>query len=80
MGLSLREVRETSREVQGNLRQFRGFRDFRESSAQPLCQRKRDDNENTIRAFEGGGGWAGGQSGKSSKTLFFMGNVMTIKF
>ena len=26
------------------------------------------------------GGWAGGQGGKLSKTLFFMGNVMTIKF
>ena len=26
------------------------------------------------------GGWTGGQGGKLSKTLFFMGNVMTIKF
>ena len=26
------------------------------------------------------GAWAGGQGGKLSKTLFFMGNVTTIKF
>ena len=42
-----------------------------------LDQRKRDDNKNKICAFRGGGG---GQGGKLSKTLFFMGNVMTIKF
>ena len=41
-------------------------------------QRKRDDNKNEICAFQGG--WAGGQRGKLCKTLFFMGNVMTIKF
>ena len=40
--------------------------------------RKRDGNRNKICAFQGG--WAGGQGGKLSKTLFFMGNVMTIKF
>ena len=42
-------------------------------------QRKRDDNKNKICTFRGGG-WAGGQGGKLSKTLFFMGNVMTINF
>ena len=30
--------------------------------------------------FRGGGGWAGGQRGKFSKTLFFVGNATTIKF
>ena len=45
----------------------------------PIAQRKRDDNKNKICAFQGGGGnW--GQRGKSSKTLFFMGDVMTIDF
>ena len=34
-------------------------------------RRKRDDNKNKICAFQGG--WAGGQGGKLSKTLFFHG-------
>ena len=41
-------------------------------------QKKRDDNKNKIFALHGG--LAGRQGGKLSKTLFFMGNVMTIKF
>ena len=45
----------------------------------PETQRKRDDNKNKICVF-GGGGLAGGQRGKLSKTLFFMGNATTIKF
>ena len=48
---------------------FYGHEDF---------QGKRDDNKNKICAFQGG--WAGRQGGKLSKTLFFIGNVMTIKF
>ena len=43
------------------------------------AQRKRDDNKNKICIFQGGG-WAGGQRGKLSKTLFFVGNATTIKF
>ena len=42
-------------------------------------QRKRDDNKNKNLRFSGGGG-QGGKEEKLSKTLFFMGNVMTIKF
>ena len=45
-----------------------------------VCQRRRDDNENKIFAFWGGGPW--GQRGKSSKTLFFfffVGNATTAK-
>ena len=41
------------------------------------------ESETTIKiifALFRGGGWEGGQGGKLSKTLFFMGNVMTIKF
>ena len=46
-----------------------------------LNQRKRDDNKNKICAFQGGALlWGGGQRGKSSKTLFFVGNATTIKF
>ena len=45
----------------------------------PPDQRKRDDNKNKICAFRGGG-WAGGQGGKLSKMLFFVGNATTIKF
>ena len=44
-----------------------------------LNQRRRDDNENKNFAFWGGGG-LGGQRGKSSKTLSFVGNATTIKF
>ena len=42
-------------------------------------QRRRDDNKNIIFAFWGGGG-LGGQRGKTSKTLFFVGNATTINF
>ena len=41
------------------------------------------ESETTIKikyALFRGGGWAGWQRGKLSKTLSFMGNIMTIKF
>ena len=44
------------------------------SMGPPPCQRQRDDNKNRILHFSGGG-WAGGQGGKLSKTLFFMGKL-----
>ena len=46
---------------------------------QNRSQRRRDDNKNKICGFEGGGeNW--GQRGRSSKTLFSVGNATTIKF
>ena len=47
-------------------------------SERSISQRRRDDNKNKIFGFWGGGAW--GQRGKSSKTLFFVGNAATIKF
>ena len=44
-----------------------------------LNQRRRDDNKNKICSFEGGGVALGAER-KSSKTLFFVGNVTTINF
>ena len=43
-------------------------------------QRRGDDNKNKIFTFLRGGGGLGGQRGKSSKTLLFVGNATTIKF
>ena len=49
----------------------------------PCIWAKIRESETTIKikfALSGGGGCAGGQGGNCPKTLFFMGNVMTIKF
>ena len=44
--------------------------------ANPMAQRRRDDNKNKISAFEGGG--LGGREENRPKTLFFIGNATTI--
>ena len=43
-----------------------------------LSQTRRDDNKTKMCVFERG--WARGSRGELSKTLFFVGNAMTIKF